>query len=168
MSDEIDDLFDALDDKAEKPKKKPKKFKTPYESAERPLPTHYYRWKKFVNEYLRNGHNAAGAYKFVYGTTDNLSAASGGRHLLERVEIQNMIEEQGEINAINCNIDLKYNAQLLHRLIDECIKSNDKHHLTKAIDILNKMGAAYTHKQEVDVKHTGIQFNYIAPTKDPE
>lgn len=173
MSENIDDLMDLgdamesfdMDDAEEKNAElEGKSFK-----AKR-KPAHYYRHQAFVREYLKNGNNGAQAYMKVYGTKDNNQAGQHASHLLDTESIQKHLEKERDLIARNHNIDVEENIRTLHTLIEDCLNDGDRHHLTKAIDMLNKMSGQYTHKQQIDHKHDGITFNFIKPEnpKDSE
>jgi len=166
MKDELEDMFEdamsdfSLDDAAEKSKD--------IEPVKKRKPAHYYRHKAFVKEYLINGNNGAQAYMKVYGTVDNGAAAKHASHLLDTESIQKHLEKERDRLAINHDIDIAENVRTLHSLIEDCLEDGDRHHLTKAIDMLNKMAGTYTHKQQIDHKHEGITFNFVRPENKTE
>lgn len=125
--------------------------------------SHWNRWRKFVREYLKNGNNAARAYQVAYNIANYKQAGSSAGHLIKKPEIKALIEKEQDLLARNHEIDIVTNIQLINELIENCIADGDRRHLTKAIDMLNKMGGFYVHTQKLDVNHEGITFNFIRP-----
>ena len=124
------------------------------------------RWERFAQAYVKNGGNAAGAYRTAFNMKKGTQASANALSLLKRPEVRAMIEREQNavLNLHNLEVDGIVNELL--GVIERAKESGDEHALMKALDILNKMSGVYNHKQEIDVRAQGIIFNFVQPMEN--
>lgn len=129
------------------------------------------KWIEFVNEYMRNGNVATKAYMKVFFPNEEgmrYSAVTNASRLLRKPEVQDLVDKRKERMEKKFDISRQFIIDELMETIAECKSDKDRANLLKSIDILNKMSGQYIHKQEIDVKGSGIIINFITPEESIE
>jgi hypothetical protein len=102
----------------------------------------------------------------VYKTNDNEYAAKAAHKLLQTPQVIEVIEKERKKMEDKYEISRGMIIRELLELVDRCKAGDeDRQHLLKSLDILNKMAGNYVEKKEINVKGEGIIFNYVAPSK---
>lgn len=97
---------------------------------------------KFVQEYLKDFDGTAAAIRAGYSEHSARFLAS---RLLANKDVKAEIDQRIKENQAKHTIRREFIVEKIMKLIDECETDKDRKHLTKALEMLNKMSGQYTH-----------------------
>jgi len=97
---------------------------------------------KFIDEYILCFDGKAAAIKAGYSEHTAKFIAS---QLLANPEVRAEYEKRLADYKKKNEIRREKILDKINKLIDECETDKDRHHLVKALDMLNKMGGNYSH-----------------------
>ena len=98
----------------------------------------------FVQEYLKNGNNATQAYLSMNGTVGNGTARTEGSKLLTEPDIQRMMSEQFEGDAVLRVATKEYLLQQTHDIGNLALGSEKYDTALKAIELKGKLNRVFT------------------------
>jgi phage terminase small subunit len=124
--------------------------------------------KLFIKEYLKNGNKLGEAYQSVYGTKSVTDASKHGNKLMQLPHVADLIEKERKKIEDRYEISRGMIIRELLELVEQCKNDEDRQHLIKSLDMMNRMAGHYVEKKEINVKGEGIVFNFVSPTKPEE
>jgi phage terminase small subunit len=119
----------------------------------------------FIDEYIKGG-GAYKAYLKAYPTSKTSTARSSAAILMSRPIIQQEIAKRKEELRERANIKKEDIVNKLLELIERCESDDDRHHIIKAYDMINKMTGTYQEKIDITSggeKITGFSIEIIKP-----
>jgi phage terminase small subunit len=119
----------------------------------------------FIDEYIK-GTGAYKAYLKAYPTSKASTARSSAAILMTRPIIQEEIARRKEELRERANIKKEDIVNKLLELIERCESDDDRHHIIKAYDMINKMTGTYQEKIDITSKGeaiTGFSIEIIKP-----
>lgn len=97
---------------------------------------------KFIEEYLKDFDGQAAAIRAGYSAHSARFLAS---QLLANKDVKAELNQRMKENKAKNEIRRDFIVEKLMKLIAECESDKDRKHLTKALEMLNKMSGQYTH-----------------------
>lgn len=97
---------------------------------------------KFTDEYLLDFDGTKAAIRAGYSEH---SAYEMGNRLLRNPDVKAVLEKKLAAYKKKYEIRREKILDKVNKLVDDCIEDDDRKHLVKALDMLNKMSGQYTH-----------------------
>lgn len=117
----------------------------------------------FLREYTVNGGNGVQAMLKVRPNLDYTQAGQNSHYILKSKAAQSYLQKYQTIMEEQSRITRSVIEQELFDVLAACKTDDDRQHILKTLDIMNRMSGNYNHKKELEVKSDGIVINFIKP-----
>jgi hypothetical protein len=122
----------------------------------------------FVNEYLRNGFLQQKAMMTLDPSLSPQAAADLSTKYMKLPRVQEYLQKRIRAMESESRLTKKFIEDELLEALANCKNAEDRAHVLKTIDIMNKFAGHYNHKQQIDVKHEQVIINYQKPDADDQ
>jgi len=121
------------------------------------------RDEAFLREYCSNGGNATQAMLKVSPELTYHSAGLIAHKIVKSEAGQAYINKYTKLMEEQSRITRQLMEDELFDLLANCKNDDDRQHIIKTLDMMNKLAGHYNHKKELDVKSDGVVINFIKP-----
>lgn len=119
----------------------------------------------YVNEYMRNGFQQQKAMMTIDPTLTAVEAANTSTKYMKLDRVKDYINKRIQAMENETRLTKKFIEDELMAILSDCKNADDRSHVLKTIDIMNKFAGHYNHKQQHEVKMEGIVINYQKPSE---
>jgi hypothetical protein len=117
----------------------------------------------YVNEYMRNGFQQQKAMMTIDPSLTAVEAANTSTKYMKLDRVKDYIKKRIQAMENETRLNKRFIEDELLQVLQDCKNAEDRAHVLKTLDIINKFQGYYNHKQQIDVKMEQVVINYQKP-----